>query len=109
MGFLNYKQPKRNISFRSDYRKAVFGLFHVAFIDNNNQVLLPEEDRESIKAALDFYSYRILKRSQYPVYDGKSFVMRDSQDKEVLNQVLGLPEEVFMRLDITKEILPQLR
>ena len=109
MGFLNYKQPKRNISFRSDYRKAVFGLFHVAFIDNNNQVLLPEEDRESIKAALDFYSYRILKRSQYPVFDGKGFVMRDSQDKEVLNQVLGLPEEVFMRLDITKEILPQLR
>lgn len=109
MGFLNYKQPKRNISFRSDYRKATFGLFHVAFLDNNNQVLLPQEDKESIQAVLDFYHSRILKRENYPVYDGTNFVLKPSDEKEVLNQVLGLPEEVFLRLDIRQEILPQLR
>ena len=109
MGFLYYKQPKLNISFRSDYRKAVFGLFHVAFLDNNDHFILPIEDKEAISIALEFYQKRILKREMYPVYDGSSFFLRQSHDKEVLRQVLGLPDEVFDELDTNEDILSQLK
>ena len=109
MGFKYYKQPKLNISFRSDYRKAVFGLFHVAFLDNNNRFVLPIEDKESLSIALDFYHERILKRELYPVYDGSNFSLKPSHDREVLRQVLGLPFEIFDSIDSEQDILAQLR
>lgn len=108
MGYTFYQDQKLNISFRSNYRQAVFGIFHVAFLDNDDHLILPQEDRESILCALSFYQERVLKRPTYPVYDGKGYYPKASSDPEVLNQILGLPKQLFNRLDTSKDILSQL-
>ncbi len=108
MTFKNSKQRELDITFRPDYKKALFGLFHVAFEENDGCYHLPLEEKESLEEALYFYENRILKRKEYPVFEDDQFVFYPSQDKKVLFQVLGLPEEVFQKLDTEKEILPQL-
>ncbi len=108
MGFKNSKNRELDITFRPDYKKALFGLFHVAFEGNDGNIYLPLEEKESIEEALYFYENRILKRKEYPVFEENHFVFYPSGDEKVLFQVLGLPEEVFRKLDIEKEILPQL-
>ncbi len=108
MGFKNSEQRELDITFRPDYKKALFGLFHVAFEGNDGNAYLPLEEKESIEEALYFYENRILKRKEYPVFEDDRYVFYPSQDKRVLFQVLGLPEEVFQKLDVEKEILPQL-
>lgn len=103
-----YRQQELAITFRSDYRKAVFGLFHVAFLDNEDNYVIPSEDKDSIQAALSFYQNFILEGSTYPVYDGKSFYPKPVKDPSVLKQVLGLPDVVYSRLDTSKDILSQI-
>ena len=107
MSIASLEEEVIDIPFRSDYQKAVFSLFHVAYIDRNDHAYLPMEDKESIKEALKFYQQRILGHT-YPVYDGKSFSYRDATDTKVLFQVLGIPERIFSTLDLSKDILSQL-
>lgn len=105
---LKSEQKVVNSIASNEYHSAVFGMFHVAFVDNKDEYFLPVEDRDSIVAALEFYKDRILKRRSYPVYDGQYFVNRPSDDKEVLFQVLGLPDVINERLDNNLDILSQL-
>lgn len=109
MGYRFFQDQKLNISFRSNFRQAVFGLFHVAFLDNNDQLILPLEDKESLSSALDFYQSRILLSPTFPVFDGKGYYPKDSHDPEVLSQILGLPKQLYSRLDLHEPILPQLK
>jgi len=110
MGYRDYPKSAVDLSFSSTvFRKAVFGLSHVAFVDDLGEYVLPEEDRPSLAAALSFYQNDILKLPTYPVTDGKTFAPRETNSPIVLEQVLGLPHELFERLDRTKDILAQLR
>lgn len=107
MGFASLEEVTIDLPFRSDYQKAVFSFFHVAYIDKNDRAYLPIEDKESIKEALQFYQKRILGHL-YPVFDGRSFSYRDAKDRKVLFQVLGIPSRIFRILDLSKDILSQL-
>ena len=108
MSILNSREDTLDIRFRQDFKKASFGLFHVAFLDNHDDVILPIEDKDSIMAALWFYENRITKLESYPVYEEGKFVHYDPSDRKVIEQVLGLPVEAFQKLDLTKEILSQI-
>ena len=108
MGYQLYKNRKLNISFRADYRQALFGMFHVAFLDNKDDIVLSLDDKDSIESALRFYKERILNRKTYTVTNGNTFDEKESQDNEVLKQVLGLPDALFERLDLSQEIITQL-
>ena len=108
MGYQFFKRTKVSIHSSNEYKEAVFGFFHVVFLDNDGNYVLPIEDRDSIIEALKFYKDRILKRKSYPVYDGEIFVSKDCTDKEVLFQVLGLPDVVFNSLDLNHDISEQL-
>jgi hypothetical protein len=105
----NIDKKKLSISSKLDYSKASFGYFHVAFLDNHDDAYLPLEDKESIKEALYFYDEKIKKRENYPIYVDGKFVMVEPTRREVLYQVLGLPVEIFQKLDTEKDILPQLK
>lgn len=109
MGYSFYQDKSINISFRSSYRRAVFGIFHVAFQDNDNRFYLSLEDMSSLSSALWFYQNRVLKRPTFPVYDGKGFYPKDVKSPIVLQQVLGLPEELFKRLNLNEDILKQIQ
>ena len=108
MSYWLFGHQRLNISFRSNYRQALFGLSHIAFIDNNNWYVVPVEDRDSLDSALFFYDEKINKLPSYPLYDGKTFFEKKGSDPLVLKQVLGLPDEVFNRLNLKKDILPQI-
>ena len=109
MGYLLFNNPTQEILISSKYHKAIFGLYHVAFLNDNGEYVLSNKDRQSIIIALDFYKSRILEHSLYPVYDGSIFTRRSSKDKAVLRQVLGLPNILFDKLDLKKDIIKQLK
>ncbi|MDD6240156.1 MAG: hypothetical protein PUA93_01025 [Eubacteriales bacterium] len=108
MSIAFYREQELAITFRAEYRKAVFGLFHVAFLDNEDNYVIPSEDKPSIEASLSFYQNFILKGDTYPVYDGKNFYAQPVRDPRVLKQVLGLPDSLYHRLDLSKDILSQI-
>ncbi len=108
MSILNSKEETLSIRFRQDFKKASFGFFHVAFLDNHDNVVLPMEDKDSITEAMWFYENRILKRRNYPVREDGKFIPYDPRDKKVLEQVLGLPKEAFQKLNINKDIVAQI-
>lgn len=109
MGYALFGNQKIDISFHSNYKKALFGVFHVGFIDNNNWLVLPVDDKESLISAYWFYKNRILKEKSYPVYDGSSFALKPANSLDVFKQVFGLPEDFYKRVDYQKDLLPQLR
>ncbi len=103
------KKPDEVIlSFSRKFRKAIFGTRFVAFMTENEEYLLPEEDKESISSLLFFYRNFILKRKNYPISTGDGFTYVDSHDSRVLSDVLGLPKTVFTSLDPNQDILSQL-
>lgn len=109
MSFAFYQEKNIELNFSARFKTAVASLFHLCLIDQNNDCFLPLSDKESLQAALEFYQERILKNPTYPVYNGQSFLERPSKDKEVLRQVLGLPDVVFKKLDLEGDLLSQLR
>lgn len=108
MGYRFFQQSELMISYSLVYKKALFGLFHVAFVDNEDNIFLSIEDFDSIKASLSFYENQIKPQRNYPVYDGKYFTNKPTSEREVLKQILGLPPLLFDQLDLHYDILSQL-
>ena len=108
MSYLFFKNPKIEISYSKHYSFAVFGMNHAAFFGNDHIYYLPVEDKESIEASLNFYYDFVMNDAVFPVFDGASFSYVKSDDKRVIGQILGLPDELFSSLDRSKDILSQL-
>ena len=109
MAYCFYQNQTVEISYSKKYSVAVFGINHAAFLGNDRVYYFPMEDKASIEASLSFYKKFILADAAFPVYDGKNYSYVKSDDKQVIGQILGLPDVVFSSLDLTKDILPQLR
>lgn len=90
------------------YRKAILSVYHMAFVDNDNRYVFPLDEKESIKASVEFYKKIISQKENYPVFNGKTFVRKDVSDKEVIRQAFGIPSCVFETLDLNAPIVEQL-
>lgn len=92
-----------------EYRKAILSIYHIVFADNDNHYVFPMCEKESIKAALEFYDEIICKKENYPVFNGKTYVPKPVNDREVIRQILGIPKCVFDTLNLEVPILEQLQ
>ena len=90
MGYSLFGRKGADIRAHSHYRQALFGLFHVGFVDNSGTICFALSDRDSLSATLDFYQNRVLLRNTFPVFNGTGFAEKDSHAPEVLKQILGL-------------------
>lgn len=108
MGYRFFGEKELLISHSLVYKKAVFGLFHVVFLDEEDNIYLAIEDYDSIKESIFFYEMQIKNRKRYPIFDGNKFIDKGGSDEEVLKQVLGFPQILWERLDKNSDILSQL-
>ena len=90
------------------YSAAYFGFYHVAFLADDGQYYLDEQDRESILEALYFYDEHIRHMENYPYLRGDTTTYLNGGETRVFKQVLGLPDVIFDSLNLGQEILPQL-
>lgn len=108
MSYILSKEAKVDISFSRDYSKAIFGLLHIAFIKNDGKIVFPIENKQAIINSINFYKEKIKLFDTYPLYNGEAKIQINSNDERIFKQILGLPEEVYLKLDFNKDIIDQL-
>lgn len=93
-----------------NYRKAIVGLYHIAFVKDNYEVIFSFDDKESIKNAFNYHQMMLQKGIKtYPVSSNKGFKDVPITKKEALLEILGLPKMVTDKLDFNKDIVSQLK
>ena len=108
MSFILPLDAKVDISFSRDYSKAIFGLHHIAFIKNDGKIVLPIENKDAIINAYNFYKNKVKLFSVYPYNNGETNIIVRSDDERILKQIIGLPLEVYEKIDFSKDISKQL-
>lgn len=78
------------------YNYELSGAFYDVYSDGEGDYHMAIEDRPSLEARIWFYDHFISKEGNYPIYDSRRGIIREQQGQNpVLQQVLGLPEEVM--------------
>ena len=108
MSFILPLDAKVDISFSRDYSKAIFGLHHIAFIKNDGKIVLPIENKDAIINAYNFYKNKVKLFSVYPYNNRETNIIVRSDDERILKQIIGLPLEVYEKIDFSKDISKQL-
>ena len=108
MSFILPRDAKVDISFSRDYSKAIFGLHHIAFIKNDGKIVLPSENKDAIINSLNFYKNKVKLFDTYTCYNGETNIIVNTSDERVLKQIIGLPLEVYEKIDFSKDIISQL-
>lgn len=92
-----------------EYRKAIPGLYHIAFVDNEYNLFLSIDDKKSIEASLSFYNLMKEKGIKtYPLYINNGYKNISIDKIEVVKEILGLPDLILDKLDFKKDIISQL-
>ena len=109
MSYSLLKNDDFPLSTDKNYRKAIIGLYHLAFVKNNHDVVIALEDKDSILEAIYFYNLMLKKGFRsFPLHTSNTVKEVSISNYSVLKEIIGLPELVNNKIDFSKDIISQL-